>query len=108
MGIIRGIKQSNSRIDKTLRMTGEGNSFLIGLDESSIASVARITADGGVVNCFQIFVSLTSKTTYCLLVTHSQVVISCFRIKKSRFNEAGFFYIATFFVFQKSSNCCTG
>lgn len=47
MGIIRGIKQSNSRIDKTLRMTGEGNSFLIGLDESSIASVARITADGG-------------------------------------------------------------
>ena len=47
MGIIRGIKQSNSRIDKTLRMTGEGNSFLIGLDESSIASVARITSDGG-------------------------------------------------------------
>ena len=61
-----------------------------------------------VVNCFQIFVSLTSKTTYCLLVTHSQLVISCFRIKKSRLIEAGFFFITTIFVFQKSTNCCTG
>lgn len=45
MAAIRGIKQSTNRI---MRLNnGVGTSFLIGLDDSSIASVARVTSDGG-------------------------------------------------------------
>lgn len=45
MAAIRGIKQSTNRI---MRLNnGVGTSFLIGIDESEIASISRITADGG-------------------------------------------------------------
>ena len=45
MATIRGIKQSTNRIKRL--NNGVGTSFLIGMDDSSIASVARVTNDGG-------------------------------------------------------------
>ena len=45
MATIRGIKQSTNRIKRL--NNGVGTSFLIGMDDSSIASVARVTSDGG-------------------------------------------------------------
>lgn len=47
MAAIRGIKQSNNRI--TRLNNGVGTSFLIGMDESEISSIARITSDDGAI-----------------------------------------------------------